>query len=305
VIDPDRYNPFGESCLILPLDRPVPPFAPPPCPVIGVGAETARAAPLCDVLVPDTAALAGVVSAIQATPIAAAVLAQVLRMTLRLPLHDALVLESMAYASLQGGAENRAWLAARSPPPPPLAEGGPPVLIARDSATLALTLNRPASRNPLSTPLRDALTEALQLPALDTSITRVTLNAAGKCFSIGGALEEFGTAPDQATAHAVRCTRGPAFALAAIAPRVHASVHGACIGAGAELASLCGQVTAHPRGFFQLPELRFGLIPGAGGTAGFARRIGRQRTAWLALTGRRLSARQALAWGLIDALSPP
>jgi enoyl-CoA hydratase/carnithine racemase len=43
-----------------------------------------------------------------------------------------------------------------------------------------------------------------------------------------------------------------------------------------------------------------GLIPGSGGTAGFVRRIGRHRTTWLVLSGRRLSARDALAWGLID-----
>ena len=45
-----------------------------------------------------------------------------------------------------------------------------------------------------------------------------------------------------------------------------------------------------------------GLIPGAGGTVSIARRIGRQRTAWMVLTGRRITARTALEWGLVDAL---
>jgi enoyl-CoA hydratase/carnithine racemase len=62
-------------------------------------------------------------------------------------------------------------------------------------------------------------------------------------------------------------------------------------------------VVAGPDAFFQLPELSLGLVPGAGGTVSLPRRIGRQRTAWLALTGRRLPAEQALAWGLVDEIT--
>jgi enoyl-CoA hydratase/carnithine racemase len=59
-------------------------------------------------------------------------------------------------------------------------------------------------------------------------------------------------------------------------------------------------VVARPDATFWLPELSLGLIPGAGGTVSLPRRIGRQRTAWLALSGRSLDARTALAWGLVD-----
>ena len=55
--------------------------------------------------------------------------------------------------------------------------------------------------------------------------------------------------------------------------------------------------------FFQLPEVAFGLVPGGGGTVSLPRRIGRQRTAWLALSGRRIDATTALAWGLVDRVS--
>jgi enoyl-CoA hydratase/carnithine racemase len=55
--------------------------------------------------------------------------------------------------------------------------------------------------------------------------------------------------------------------------------------------------------FFQLPELRFGLIPGAGGCVSIPRRIGRHRTAYLVLSGHRIGAAKALDWGLIDALT--
>jgi len=81
-------------------------------------------------------------------------------------------------------------------------------------------------------------------------------------------------------------------------------VHGACIGAGTELTAFAGTVVADDESYFQLPECRFGLVPGAGGTVSVLRRIGRQRTAWMAITGERVEAKTALRWGLIDAIEP-
>ncbi len=77
-------------------------------------------------------------------------------------------------------------------------------------------------------------------------------------------------------------------------------MHGACLGSGIELPAFAGRLSAHNKSFFQLPELPLGLIPGAGGTVSIARRIGRQRTAWMVLSGRRINSATALEWGLID-----
>ncbi|HVT34396.1 MAG TPA: enoyl-CoA hydratase/isomerase family protein, partial [Nevskiaceae bacterium] len=74
----------------------------------------------------------------------------------------------------------------------------------------------------------------------------------------------------------------------------------ACIGSGAEFPAFAAHVTASEDAWFQLPELDFGLIPGAGGTVSIARRVGRQRTAWLVLSGKRIDAQRALDWGLVD-----
>ncbi len=79
-------------------------------------------------------------------------------------------------------------------------------------------------------------------------------------------------------------------------------VQGAAIGAGAEIAAFGSHITAAPRAWFQLPELKYGLIPGAGGTASITARIGRQRTAYMALSMARIPARTALTWGLVDAI---
>jgi enoyl-CoA hydratase/carnithine racemase len=59
-------------------------------------------------------------------------------------------------------------------------------------------------------------------------------------------------------------------------------------------------VRVRPDACFSLPELAMGLVPGAGGTVSLPRRIGRHRTAWLALTGATIDAATALDWGLAD-----
>jgi enoyl-CoA hydratase/carnithine racemase len=68
--------------------------------------------------------------------------------------------------------------------------------------------------------------------------------------------------------------------------------------------AFAGTVIADPGSWFRLPELGMGLIPGAGGTVSLPRRIGRWRTAWMGLTGARVTAAQALEWGLVDSVAP-
>ena len=274
-----------------------------PCPSIGIAAAPSALTPLCDVALDDVAAAQGLIQNIRRSPIAAAVLVQLLRATGTLGLAQALAAESLAYATLQAGPEFRRWLDAnRAESPMVPSDEGPAVIMQRDEETLRLELNRPSTHNAMSVEMRDALMEALQLVLSDESIRRVRLSGRGRCFSTGGELSEFGTAPDPATAHVVRSLALPGRLLAACAARVEARVHGACIGSGIEFPAFAGRVFAAGDSHFQLPELKFGLIPGAGGCVSIARRIGRQRTAWLALSGERIRAPQALQWGLVDAI---
>ena len=83
------------------------------------------------------------------------------------------------------------------------------------------------------------------------------------------------------------------------------AAHGPCIGAGIEVPAFAGSVLASPGTTFRLPELRMGLIPGAGGTVSIPRRIGRWRTAYLALSGAPIGIETAQAWGLVDGLDGP
>ncbi len=152
----------------------------------------------------------------------------------------------------------------------------------------------------MNTALRDRLVAVLESVAPVTWIHDIYLRGRGPSFCSGGDIHEFGTVPDGATSHAVRLTRHPGLAVHREAERVTAHIHGHCIGAGIEIPAFAARVVAAPRTKIRLPELGMGLVPGAGGTVSLPRRIGRHRTAWLALSGDTIDARTALRWGLVD-----
>ncbi len=288
-------------CIVLPIDElPEDPgwLQRQPCPVIALGESSP---PNADVVIAGRAELDPLMATIERTPIAAMTLVQVLRIVEQLPVEHALTVESLAYATLQAGKEYRFWLENREEAPRLVAGGeGEPVIIRRDGDIVTAELNRPGNRNALTVEMRDALVELFELVLLDDRIERLEISGRGGCFSVGGELREFGLAPDPAAAHQIRSAHNPGRLLARCASRVSCHLHSACIGSGLELPAFAHHVSAAPRSFFQLPELGFGLIPGAGGCVSISRRIGRQRTAWLALSGKKINARQALQWGLID-----
>jgi enoyl-CoA hydratase/carnithine racemase len=217
---------------------------------------------------------------------------------------DGLLAESAVYSMLQGGPELAAWRA-HHPRRPRAPDQGPVVLVERDGPRLELRLHRPDRRNAVSAQVRDDLLEGLAVAALDPAVTEVHLRGDGPSFCSGGDLDEFGTFPDPATAHLVRVARSVGLAIHALADRVVAHLHGPCVGSGIELPAFAGRVLAAPDTTIHLPEVGLGLVPGAGGTVSLPRRIGRHRTALLALTGRRLDAPTALAWGLVDEVERP
>jgi len=253
-----------------------------------------------DVVVDSADELERVARGVRAAPLAAQSLAQLLRGAPRRSVHEGLVAESWVYATLQAGPEFAAWLAERGPPKARPAPDGPAVRLERLEGRLEVSLARPEKRNAFSAEMRDALCEALAVAVLDPSVSEVVLRGEGSAFCSGGDLDEFGALPDPATAHAVRSTRHPGRWLHVLETRLVARVHGACVGAGIELPAFARRVVARPDASFRLPELSMGLVPGAGGTVSLTRRIGRQRTAWLALGGATLDVETALAWGLVD-----
>ncbi|MDR3386342.1 MAG: enoyl-CoA hydratase/isomerase family protein [Rudaea sp.] len=234
-------------------------------------------------------------------PIAASMLARILRIGADLPFADALELESLAYSTLLGGGEFAAWLRSRAS----FAAGGqdlPPVRYEREDDIVTLVLASPTNRNAMTAVMRDALFEGLANVVEDPSEPGLIVRGDGACFSVGGDLAEFGTASDLAAAHIIRTMRSPAALLHRLGERAEVQVHGACIGSGIEIAAAASRRIAAPGSFVQLPELAMGLIPGAGGTVSVAGAIGRHRLMWLALGNFRFGAEQALRWGLFHAI---
>jgi hypothetical protein len=246
------------------------------------------------------AAARDVAQVVWTQPLAAASLAALLQQTAILPVWEGLVAESTTYSTLLAGPEFARWLSSlpeRQLPP----DDDEPVIVRRDGDLLHLTLNRPERRNAYGRGVRDALVSALEVARIDGRVT-VLIDGRGAAFSSGGDLAEFGTAPDPATAHLVRIRHGAGLLIDEIKSRTTARIHGACIGAGIEVPAFCGTVIAAPDTRIGLPEVAMGLVPGAGGTVSITRRIGRWRTAWLALSGERLDPARALQWGLVDQL---
>lgn len=293
---------LAEECspavVIGPTGEPGLPIAPGSAPCLVIGRHDADAARGADVVATHDDDLTAILDTIERCPLAATALAVLLRGQPHRSIDDGLAAESAVYSTLQAGPEFGTWRATHTAHPG--ADTSPTVISERSGPSLDVMLNRPHRHNAVTRLLRDELVEALAVALVDDSITSVVLRGAGASFCSGGDLDEFGALPDPATAHAVRLTRSPARVIARISDRTTTHLHGACIGAGIEWAAFSARVVATADARIALPEVGFGLVPGAGGTVSLPLRIGRHRTAWLALTRRTIDALTALSWGLVD-----
>ena len=275
-----------------------------PCLVVGRGGwdgATHEDLELVDLVAVDEPTLARIMQTVSIAPIASAALAVHLRAADHRSTVDGLVAESALYSTLQSGPEFTRWRR-KTPIQARVASTGHAVLVTRVGAALRVTLARPESRNALSAQMRAELLDALSIAEDDTAL-HVVINGQGPSFCAGGDLGEFGSFEDPATAHLLRLEQSIGAVLTRIAGRVTVHLHGACYGSGIELPAFAGRVVAHPDTAIALPELGFGLVPGAGGTVSIPARIGRHATALLAFTRHPIDAQTALRWGLIDELA--
>lgn len=281
----------------------LPPLDHAPCPVIALVAAEAETIWPVDLTLADGAddVLDAVIAGAVAHPAAAATMAHVLRATESLDVLDALRVESLAYSMLLAGPEFRDWLAQHPATRQP-SDDPDVVRIERSGGVLHVALNRPHVHNAFNAAMRDALAEAFTLARTDYSVGTVELSGNGPSFCSGGDLTEFGTTDDPVRAHLIRTSRSVGAAMHELRDRLTVRVHGSCIGAGIELPAFARRVVAQEDATFRLPEVGMGLIPGAGGTVSLPRRIGRERTMLLALSGVILSAGEAQDWGLVDAV---
>jgi 2-(1,2-epoxy-1,2-dihydrophenyl)acetyl-CoA isomerase len=172
------------------------------------------------------------------------------------------------------------------------------VEVARDGAVQTITLNRPEVLNAFNRALHTALRAALK-EASDPEVRAVVLTGAGRGFSAGQDLKEFGETPD--ISDALRGSYHPnVLAIRALEKPVIAAVNGVCAGAGLSLACVCDFRIAADNASFVPGFIGIGLVPDAGGTYFLNRLLGAARAFEWMSSNRKLSAAEAQAWGLVS-----
>jgi 2-(1,2-epoxy-1,2-dihydrophenyl)acetyl-CoA isomerase len=169
----------------------------------------------------------------------------------------------------------------------------------RDGAVLTITLNRPDVLNALNRAVHEGLAAALK-EARDPEIRAVVLTGAGRGFCVGQDLTEFREAPGD-IADRLRASYHPTvLALRALEKPVIAAVNGAAAGAGLSIACACDIRIASDAATFVPAFINIGLVPDSGGTYFIARLLGPARAFEWMSSGRRLTAAEAHAWGLVS-----
>ncbi len=182
--------------------------------------------------------------------------------------------------------------------------GSPAVLFEKRGVVAWVTLNRPDQLNAYNMAMRDAMFEILSAIHDDAEIRAMVLTGAGKAFSTGGDLSEFGSAPSPTVARWVRFRRDVWGRMRALPIPTVAALHGFTVGGGLEMALLCDLAIAADDTRISLPETGAGMIPGVAGTQTAPRRLGFGRAMDLCITGRWIDAREAMLVGLVAEVVP-
>jgi len=169
----------------------------------------------------------------------------------------------------------------------------------RDGAVLTITLNRPDVLNAFNGAMHKALNAALK-EARSDEIRAVVITGAGRGFCVGQDLTEFREAPGD-IGDRLRSTYHPNIdAIRALEKPVIAAVNGAAAGAGMSFACACDIRIASDTAVFVPAFVNIGLVPDSGGTFFVTRLLGYARAFEWLCSGRRLTAAEAHAWGLVS-----
>jgi enoyl-CoA hydratase/carnithine racemase len=177
-------------------------------------------------------------------------------------------------------------------PPAEARTARPQLRVDRDGAILVITVDNPPV-NALSYAVRVALIDAIVQAQHDDSVAAVVLRCEGRSFISGADIKEFANPRNPRVPEMiewVETSRKP----------VVAAVHGAALGGGLEIIMACHYRIAHAEATFGLPEVKIGLLPGAGGTQRLPRLVGFERALAVMIDGATLDTAEALASGLLD-----
>jgi enoyl-CoA hydratase/carnithine racemase len=173
----------------------------------------------------------------------------------------------------------------------------------RAGVVAEVVLDRPEAMNALNTATLTELNAFFTELSADPNVLVVVLSGAGdRAFCVGADLKERATMSNSQIMGQRPAFRAAFAALRALPQPVIAAVHGFALGGGCELALNCDVIVADGTAVLGLPEASVGLVPGCGGTQLAAMRIGSGRAAEMIFTGRKISAAEAAAIGLVDVL---
>jgi enoyl-CoA hydratase/carnithine racemase len=178
-----------------------------------------------------------------------------------------------------------------------------PIRLDRESAVAVVTLDRPDRHNALDLPMRQALAKTFIALAADDAVRAIVVTGGDNVFAAGADLKLLA---DKGPGEVRDLGFPELWRPVADCPKpVIAAVSGLALGAGCELAMMCDIVVADPSAKFGQPEIRVGIMPGAGGTQRLVRLVGKQVANLMLLTGEMLSAERAAALGLVSELAGP
>ena len=171
------------------------------------------------------------------------------------------------------------------------------VLVERDEPIAVVRLNRPDALNALSDELMGALVNTLRELDADDAVRCIVVGGSERAFAAGADIGELSRATPVEMYYQRRVDRWDE--IRALWTPLVAAVSGFCLGGGCELALACDLIVASETAKFGQPETGLGLIPGAGGTQRLTRVIGKAMAMDVILSGRFLSADEALRAGLV------
>src|SRR5256884_2298878 len=165
----------------------------------------------------------------------------------------------------------------------------------RRGRVAVLTVNNPPV-NALSQHVRQGLRDGVNQATADATVRAIVITCAGRTFIAGADITEFGKPPKEPGLHEVldRIEGAP--------KPVVAAVHGTALGGGLEVALACHYRVGVKTARFGLPEVKLGLLPGAGGTQRLPRVVGVEKALQMIVSGDPIGADEALTHGLIDAI---
>lgn len=179
------------------------------------------------------------------------------------------------------------------------------VLVERDGAVGVATLNRPQALNALSFSVIKTLSEALAGFESDPGVHAIVIAGLPRAFAAGADINELKDVADSVQAMAKLDDHLAKWdVVGELSKPVIAAVSGFALGGGCELAMACDMIVASETAVFGQPEVLIGTMPGAGGTQRLTKKVGSALAMEMCLTGRRLSAREALSFGLVNKVVP-